>query len=32
MHKSTPQSEEDIEFEKGLNVKLNPGKFPKSEN
>jgi hypothetical protein len=27
MHTPTPQSKEDIEFQRGINVKLNPRKF-----
>jgi hypothetical protein len=28
----TPQIKDDIEFQRGLVIKLNPGKFSKSEN
>jgi hypothetical protein len=30
MHTLTPQIKEDIEFQRGINVKLKPGNFPKS--
>jgi hypothetical protein len=32
MHTLTPQIKEDMEFQRGINVKLNPGKSPKSGN
>jgi hypothetical protein len=32
MHTLTPKIKEDIEFQRGINAKLNPGNFSKSGN